>query len=100
MAILPRRLFFLETFFVRSIESSRSDCFSCHPSGMLGKGLGSIDAVFGLIFKMTDVTRFDSTRFVNYKNGAFNSLNGWLPWQRAYFEDYCFEAIRHVSLRC
>ena len=52
------------------------------------KGLGSLDAVFGLIFKMADVTRFDSTRFVNYKNGVFNSLNGWLPWQRAYFEDY------------
>ena len=64
------------------------------------KGLGSIDAVFGLIFKMADVTRFDSTRLVNYKNGGFNSLHGWLPWQRAYFEDYCFEAIRHVSLRC
>ena len=64
------------------------------------KGLGSIDAVFGLIFKMADVTRFDSTRFANYKNGVFNSLHGWLPWQRAYFEDYCFEAIRHVSLRC
>ena len=64
------------------------------------KGLGSIDAVFGLIFKMADVTRFDSTQFVNCKNGVFNSLHGWLPWQRAYFEDYCFEAIRHVSLRC
>ena len=69
------------------------------PRGM-AKGLGSIDAVFGLIFKMADVTRFDSTRFVNYKNGVFNSLNGWLPWQCAYFEDYCFEVIRHVSLRC
>ena len=42
---------------------------------------------------MADVTRFDSTRFVNNKNGVFNSLHGWLPWQRAYFEDYCFEAI-------
>ena len=68
--------------------------------GGKNKGLGSIDAVFGLIFKMADVTRFDSTRFVNYKNGVFNSLHGWLPWQRAYFEDYCFEAIRHVSPRC
>ena len=46
---------------------------------------------------MADVTRFDSTRFVNYKNGVFNSLHGWLPWQRAYFEDYCFKAIRRVA---
>ena len=64
------------------------------------KGLGSIRRDFGLIFKMADVTRFDSSRFVNYKNGVFNSLHGWLPWQRAYFEDYRFEAIRQVSLRC
>ena len=35
------------------------------------KGLGSIDAVFGLIFKMADVKRFDSTRFVNYKKMVF-----------------------------
>ena len=34
------------------------------------KGLGSIDAVFGLIFKMADVTRYDSTRFGNYENGV------------------------------
>ena len=73
---------------------------ACQLLSLRPKGLGSIDAFFGLIFKMADVTRFNSTRFVNYKKGVFNSLHGWLPWQRAYFEDYCFEAIRHVSLRC
>ena len=78
------------------LERAR-ECVQQHPNSK--KGLGSIDAVFGLIFKMAEVTRFDSTRFVNYKNGVFNSLHGWLPWQRAYFEDYCCEAIRHVSLR-
>ena len=36
----------------------------------VAKGLGSIDAIFGLIFKMADVTRYDSTRFGNYKNGV------------------------------
>ena len=90
--VVSEKKIFLVFSYCRSMET-------IDPRGV-AKGLGSIDAVFGLIFKMADVTRYDSTRFGNYKNGVFNSLHGWLPWQRAYFEDYCFETIRHVSLRC